>query len=314
MNSRKIKNGLVSVIIPLFGDFDSAGVEMCIDSIKSQRGVDLEIVVVEQTKVSQLADMKNITYKHIPVTKSEDGFFMPGRVRNHAVKISSGEFIYNSDSDILFLDRSYLKRLMYMLQKSERLCFYQPPMKRLPLENLEEFKKRFREGGLQSAVSTLDFSQPYGATYPNNSIRIRHFKKTLSSGEEEISVATETDHRRYLSGQNKGKEPFFYTLQVHAGGTLMRQNQFFSVGGYCEDYAGWGCHDEDIQWKLCSAFDLQRIPEGVEFETLHLDHPRQYFSEIRWGKNREIQTRRKEAGVENAIKYDQLNLRGQDEG
>ena len=254
-----MKSGLVSVIIPLFGDFDPTKVEMCIDSIKNQRYPDLEIVVVEQTKNPSLSGIKHITYQHLPVTFSEDGFFMPGRVRNQAAKISSGQFIYNNDGDILFSDQDYLIKLVEIMQESQRVCVYQPIIRRIPVENFERFRRRFKEAGINLAISELDFSQPYGATYSDDPIRIRHFKKSLAYGQEEISVATETDHRRYLSGQNKGKEPFFYTLQVHAGGTLMRSDQFFFVGGYCEDYAGWGCHDEDIQWKLHSVFDLKRI-------------------------------------------------------
>lgn len=295
MNTLKNK-GLVSVIIPLYGEFNPERIKMCIDSIKNQRGVDLEIVVVEQSKEPQLLGLMDITYLHQTPTLSEDGFYVPGRVRNTAGKIARGEFIYNNDGDILFFNEGYLKQLIALLTDSPNLCLYQPPMRRLPIENFEEFKRRFNSGGIKLAISTLDLSQPHGATYTNQPIRIRHFKKMVG-GKEEISVATETDHRKYLSGQNKGKEPFFYTLEIHAGGILMKNSQFDRIGGYCEDYAGWGCHDEDIQWKLRTLFDLQKIPNKKDLEVLHLDHPRPYFSEVRWTKNREIQKNRKNFGV-----------------
>ena len=307
-----MKKDLVSVIIPLFGDFDPTKVEMCIDSIKSQRDVDLEIVVAEQTKIPKLNQVKGISYQHFPTILSDDGFFMPGKVRNYAAKMATGEFLYNNDGDILFFKENYLKKLVEILKNNQNLCLYQPQMRRLPIENFEEFEKRYQGGGLQFAISTLDISQPYGATYSNHPIRIRHFKKILNE-KEEISVATETDHRKYLSAQNKGKEPFFYTLEIHAGGILMRRHQFDFVGGYCEDYAGWGCHDEDIQWKLRSSFNLQQVPKSADLEVLHLDHPRQYFSETRWNKNREIQRIRKDLSIAVAIDSDKMNLRGKND-
>ena len=305
-----IKNkGLVSVIVPVFGDFDSIRVEMCIDSIKSQKHTKVEIIVVEQTKEPRLNEIRDISYQHIPIALSEDGFFMPGNVRNHAAKMARGEFLYNNDGDILFFKENYLAELVKLLGADPRTCFYHPQMRRLPIENFEEFRKRRQEGGLQNALSALNISQPYSATYGAYPIRIRYFKKMIS-GQEEISVASETDHQKYLSGANRGKEPFFYTLNFHAGGILMSRNQFDAVGGYCEDYAGWGCHDEDIQWKLGSLFNLQRIPKEKDLEVLHLDHSRPYFSEARWNKNKEIQKNRMGTRVESAIISDQRRQNG----
>ncbi len=305
-----IKNkGLISVIVPVFGDFDSTRVEMCIDSIKSQKHTNVEIIVVEQTKEPRLNEVRDISYQHIPIALSEDGFFVPGNVRNYAAKMATGEFLYNTDGDILFFKDNYLAELVKLLRGDSHMCLYQPQMRRLPIENFEEFRKRRQEGGLQNALSTLNISQPYGATYDTCPVRIRYFKKMIFE-QEEISVASETAHQKYLSGANKGKEPFFYTLNFHAGGILMSRNQFDAVGGYCEDYVGWGCHDEDIQWKLRSLFNLQRIPKEKGLEVLHLDHPRPYFSEVRWNKNKEIQKDRMGAGVGSAIIPDQRRQNG----
>lgn len=309
MNNKKAKKGLISVIIPLFGNFDCKRVEMCIESIKSQKGIDLEIIVVEQTRNPQLIGRNDIIYQHTLPIQSKDGFYFPGKVRNRAVKIANGEFIYNNDGDILFFDENYLKKLKDLLERNLNLCLYQPQIRRLPIENFEEFRKRFDKEGLQSAISTLDFSQPYGATYDINPVRIRHFIKE-KNGREEVSVATQQDHGRYLDGDNKGKEPFFYTLGVHAGGIIMRHEQFDLIGGYCERYAGWGCHDEDIQWKLKSFFDLQFIPKERKLEVLHLDHPRSYFSNNRWILNQGILKERKSSDISKVIEKDKHKYNG----
>ncbi len=299
-----VKNkGLISVIIPLFGDFDSKRIEICVDSIKNQRGINCEIIIVEQTEIPRLEGLQDIVYRHILPSFSEDGFFIPGKVRNYAAKVANGEFIYNNDGDILFFNNGYLEKLIELLREEPKSCFNHPPMRRLPIENFEDLKNRYEKNGIDFALSSLDCSQPYGSTYPENPIRIRHFIKEIN-GVREVLVATQTDHEKYLGGKNKGKEPFFYTLEVHAGGTLMRKEQFEYIGGYCERYSGWGCHDVDLQWRLKHFFDLKRIPQIPFFEVLHLDHPRNYFSNERWKKNERILCERQSLGVLDIIKED----------
>src|SRR5690606_33684880 len=101
--------------------------------------------------------------------------------------------------------------------------------------------------------------------------------------------------------------PRFSTLDVHGGGILMRREQFDLIGGYCEQYSAWGCHDADIQWKLRNIFELEQFPYETNFEVLHLDHERDYFNQYMWQVNRSIQKRRKDVGVIDAIMEDRKN-------
>ncbi len=299
----------ISVIIPLYGDFDSERVRISIDSIKAQRGVDVEISVAEQSLSPQLNDVRDITYIHKNPVLSSDGFLIPGLVRNIAAKNSSGNFIYNNDGDIIFGDPNYLQNLSGLMEEDNERCLYQPSMRRLPLDNFEDFKTRFAKGGIQAAVADLDLSQPYGATFSENFVRVRHFKKEID-GNLEISVATQKDHEAYHSGENKGKEPYFYTMHMHAGGVLMRRDQFETIGGYCQDFAGWGCHDVDIQYKLGTLFDLKKIHEISDLEVIHLDHKRNYFTNPRWEKNKSLLTKRQSLPIEDITSFDRKGYDG----
>lgn len=299
----------VSVIIPLYGTFDFERVQMSIESLKAQKRVDLEISVVEQSDSPKLSGLKGITYMHTQPLLSSDGFFIPGLVRNLAAKSSRGEFIYNNDGDIIFIDSYYLYNLLQLMGGSDRTCLYHPSMRRLPLENFKGFKNRFKNGGIQKALEDLDLSQPYGATYTDNFVRVRHFKKEVD-GKLEISVATQKDHKAYLKEDNQGKEPFFYTLHIHAGGTLMRKDQFETIGGYCEDFVGWGCHDVDLQYKLRMLFDLKNISQISRLEVLHLDHKREYFSNHTWAQNRTLLIERQSLPLENIVRLDKEKYDG----
>jgi hypothetical protein len=302
-------NDKISVIIPLYGTFDSERVQMSIESIKAQKNVNLEISIVEQSDYPRLSNIKNITYMHTKPVLSSDGFLIPGLVRNLAAKNSKGKFSYNNDGDIIFGDPNYLNNLLKLMERNNEICLYQPSMRRIPLDNFEDFKNRFEEGGIQNAVSDLNLSQPYGATYDDNFVRVRHFKKEINS-ELEISVATQKDHKAYHGGKNKGKEPFFYTLHMHAGGTLMRRSQFETIGGYCEDFAGWGCHDVDIQYKLKTLFNLQKIHQISDLEVLHLDHTREYFANPRWKTNKYILKTRQSLPIHQIVRLDKLKYDG----
>ena len=56
--------------------------------------------------------------------------------------------------------------------------------------------------------------------------------------------------------------------------------------------------------KLPPLQSAKPFPKFPEFEVLHLDHERGYFSQERWIKNRETQNRRRSQGVLKSIEED----------
>jgi predicted glycosyltransferase involved in capsule biosynthesis len=88
----------------------------------------------------------------------------------------------------------------------------------------------------------------------------------------------------------------------------MLKEHFFAVGGFCERFMAWGCHDADLQWKLKRRYNLIEFPNFPEYEVLHLDHERVYFDKERWQANRKIQEERRKEGPEKAILADKNGL------
>ena len=182
---------MISVIIPYYRNFDLGRVLLVVESIYQQKGIKLEVVIAEENSRPTLEGKLDRHTKYVFSYRKElkgENFFRPGFVRNIATINSRGEFLYNNDGDIVFKDTHYLTNLIKKMEEAEDICLYHPLMRRLPLENFKDFKERFDKGGIQRAVNDLDLSQPYGATYSDNFVMIRHFKKNIN-GELEISVA-----------------------------------------------------------------------------------------------------------------------------
>ena len=303
----KFKKGLVSVVLPIYGDFDSRRAILSVESIRNQKGIDFEIIVSEQGELPKLKselpqDVKYIFNEHVPSRELSD--FNPGLVRNLAISNSEGEFIYTNDADILFLNENYLAEGISLLRKNPILALHRPPMRRLPIENFEHFWDMANKGGITLAMKSLDLSQPYLATTDGITRELKVVKKEGEYYQKTFTTSMDS-FRRYLSDPFlKGKEPTIWTEDLHCGGNLLRKEHFEMVGRYCEDFINWGCEDSDLQWKLMQTTELGFFPYTKEFEVLHLDHERRYFSPEMWKRNESIENDRKIMGIKEVIRRD----------
>ena len=295
----------ISVIIPLYKYFDSRRVQISIDSLKQQQDTKLEIVVAEQSERPTFNQQEGVTYVFIPRGTNE--YAIPGDIRNKAAKSSSGKYIYNSDGDIVYMNPFYFAEILELIKTSEEVALYRPPMRRLPIEDFESFRIIWQEEGLQKALDALDMSEEFGAKMPGSTVSIIPVRKK-ESGRLKTFLYSSSDFKKYRENPNlKGSEPQYSTLNVHAGGTFMKIEDFWNVGGFCNQFTAWGCHDADLQWKLKGRLNLLEFPNFPEYEVLHLDHERSYFDKLRWQINREIQKSRRLNGVNAAIAQDLKN-------
>ena len=300
-------NDPVSVIIPLYKSFDPTRVQMSIDSLRRQQKVNLEIVVAEQSDRPTFHQQPGLSYVFIPNMVGNQNYAIPGLIRNEAAKFSSGKYIYNSDGDIVYSNPFYFAEILELIKTGEEVALCRPPMRRLPTEDFEGFRKAWEELGLQKALDVLDMSEEFSARMPGSSVSIIPFRKK-ESGRLKIFLYSSSDLKRYKEDPNlKGSEPKYSTLSVHAGATFMKRKHFLAVGGFCQQFTAWGCHDADLQWKLRETFNLFELPNSPEYEVLHLDHERGYFDRLRWQANREIQQQRRLRGVSAAIAEDLKN-------
>lgn len=296
----------ISVIIPLYGNFDERRTELSILSILDQKNVDLEIVVSEQGVEPKLKGIRDsrIRYLFKYHDKSVSGDFNPGRIRNIAARESAGEFLYTNDGDIVLLNTNYLRLCLDKLNKNPSLAFRRPVMRRLPLENFEEFQTRVKKYGIAKAIASLDLTQDYLATTDGIFRELKVVRKDNDDYQKIFTTSME-NFRRYLEDKSiRGKEPIIWTENLHCGGNFLRRQQFETIGGYCSLFLNWGCEDSDLQWKVGEKYELDFFPKEKGFEVLHLDHPRDYFSSEMWKINEVIGAERKAKGIESAILVD----------
>lgn len=299
----------ISVIIPVFKTFSLSRILMAIDSLRQQKKVNLEIVVAEQSPQPTFPEEKGISYIHLPSNnETSSGHAIPGLVRNEAAKISSGKYLYNADGDIVFLNPYFFAESLELLKTGKDIALYRPPMRRLPIEDFPVFEKDWKSLGIEKALGKLDMSQKYAAHVPGSNVQIISFRKK-ESGRIKTFLYTSSDLKEYEENPNlKGEEPRYSTLDVHAGATFMERRHFIEVGGFCERFTAWGCHDADLQWKLRGNLNLLGFPQEEEYAVLHLDHERGYFDKEAWQRNREIQQLRREGGARRAISEDLKNV------
>lgn len=300
-----IKTPEVSVVVPVYGQFDLARTSISIESILAQRDINYEVIISEQGENRRFPEIVGVRYVfkyHKPQHDLSD--FNPGTVRNKAIAIASGEFVYTNDADIVFLDPYYLANCISAIRENTNRIFSRPFMRRLPIGEFNEFERRVQKLGIDKAVGSLDLSQEYLATLNGKQRKIRIFEK--DNIYRKTFTAFEEDFQRYVADEkNKGKEPMFWNENRHCGGNLFRMEQFINVGGYSEEFINWGCEDSDLQWKLSEMYDLQFFPANLE--VLHLDHPKGYFSPEMWKRNEEISRRRVKDGILKSIEIDRRN-------
>lgn len=305
-------NKVISVVFPIYGDFDKERLELSIDSVLNQMYEPIEIIVSEQgpyPKYSPRKGVKHVFNSYVPKTNLSD--YNPGSIRNQAIAVSSGEYIYTNDADIVFLNKDYLTELLEMIKSNDSLVLYRPPMRRLPLDNFEKFLKLTRTKGISHTIDSLNISQEYLACLDDKIRELKtHVKESETNGYVKTFTAFVEDFKTYVNNpEMKGKEPLFWTENRHCGGNFFRRVQFLSIGGYCQSFINWGCEDSDLQWKLNQIYTLQLIPQKKIFEVMHLDHLKNYFSPEMWKRNENIELERKKEGITIAIKQDKGNIK-----
>ena len=290
----------VSVIVPFYGTTHSQRLELTTDSILSQRRINVDFIVAGSnyaTRVSTIRDLEN----H-PKEESPDIVRM-GKIINNGIRSARGDFTYISDADILLHNKEYLENLVQEALSSGK-SLKRPPMRRLFLQDFKWFYQNISLRGLEEAIQRLDLSQDYVAKPSQASRPMRIFPK-FENGRQKLFIASESDFKDYLSNEkNKGSEPVYFNQDRHCGAVFALTEELIKIGGYHEGFTSWGVWDADVQWKLENQTGMRLIPSGKEFEVIHLDHQRGYFSKSKWEHDRKLQERRRAMGAKDCIERD----------
>jgi hypothetical protein len=298
----------VSVIVPFYGTTHSQRLELVAESILSQRGINVDFIVAGlnyATKVSTIRDLEN----H-PKEESLDIARM-GKIINNGIRLMKGDFTYISDADILLNNKEYLENLVQESLSSGN-SLKRSPMRRLLLQDFKWFYQNVSLKGLELAIQALDLSQDY-VVKPSQSNRPMKVFPKFENKRQKIFIASKSDFKDYLSNEeNKCLEPIYFNQDRHCGAVFALTEELIKIGGYHEGFISWGVWDADVQWKLENQTGMRLIPSEKQFEVIHLDHPRGYFSKSKWEQDKELQKRRRAMGPKECIERDRKDYFGQE--
>lgn len=297
----------VSVIIPFYGTANSQRLELVTEAILKQKGVDADLIVAGLNQAKRIGG--NDDLENLPKENVSDSVKM-GRIINNGLRLAKGEFTYITDADILLHNKNYLERLVHEVI-SDRASLKRPPMRRLLLQDFEWFYQNASLKGLEDSVNKLDFSQDYVVKPKGTTRPLRVFPK-FENGKQKIFIASESDFQDYISSKdNQGKEPAFFNQDRHCGAVFSLTEELVKVGGYHEGFVSWGVWDADIQWKLEKQTGIRLIPYQKEFEVIHLDHLKGYFSRSKWEHDKTLQEMRRSIGARECIRKDKEDYLGE---
>lgn len=294
---------MISVIIPIYGDFDSKRLQLVLKACKRQKGINLEFVVSEQNLKPQfeaIAKEMNVTYTYASIESQENGkvLFNTGLVRNEGIRISSGDFLYLTDADIIFIDEEYLLHLT-RLSKELNSTLTKPPMIRLLEPSFEDFYESVQQRGITYALSQLDLSGQVTSIEP-----IDYQLRTIQRKDRTLTISEDLFERFKKDSSLRPLAPTLFYDTAHLGGIFVSRQKFDSVVGYCERFYTWGYEDSDLQWKLAQIAAIEEIPSKVRFKVLHLDHPKSYFCPEQNEINRAIAEARMQEPILEVIRSD----------
>jgi predicted glycosyltransferase involved in capsule biosynthesis len=298
-----MQKDLISVCIPIYANFDRRRLQLTVKSLQAQEGVDVEIVVAEQApepKASYILD-DSINYTFIEFD-GDDIQYSCGAVRNAAVAISNGEFIFNTDADIILPNKYFLRDSLEMLRKEPKSFLYRPNLIRFPIEEVPTLTYMVHRYGFRGIVDSLMHSNNDGLFMTMNGVDrdIKVCKHPDPNHWVKVSTIYMEDYKKY-NDLDKDYAMTAFTTDVHAGTHMVSKEHFESVGGYCELFTGWGYEDLDLYWKLSSNINARRF-ENVS--VVHLDHDKPYAYYDRLEEHRITHENRQSQNLQNIIKED----------
>lgn len=308
----KLKNAQpiqVSVIIPVFGDFDKQITKIALYSILNQKGCELEVIVV----TDNCRFFKDFSCRCVEIPKwaANPTAYNLGAIRNMGAVSSCGERLYFSDGDIIFKDETFLARSVKKLGNSSALI--RPRMRRLPIYEKEFLKNQIHRISAQALIESLTESGEYFIQLSDKEYNYYTYSKydTIERHRRNFTAISDDYklfHERMWSHPEENCWPCYWIEDKHCGGLLLKREQFFDVGGYSDNFQNWGCEDTYLIWKLESVTTLRLFPNSLE--VVHVDHKRTHIRPTDWCKNeKRFEMLRSKVGLQKCISRDLKKLR-----
>lgn len=300
---------LLSVIIAVSGNLDPIRTAACLTSIRSQQGVEVEIVLAEQTEGEpcQLDLAERFGAVHVvDHVSAEDtmGRFNAGRARNMGLAASRGHFVYFSDADVLLVEPGYLARIRDTLACHPELVLTRPPLAQLAIpEQLEVCRRYLADptwppAGVEQGMPFYWHFNSAGTPPPRLRMRSRG-----------ANYLVDVDCLSAAGGSRQALEkmkPRALRSCFHWGTIAARRSHLDAVAGYGECFFGWGFEDVDLLWKLGALYSVVSLERISEVQLVHLDHEHGWYDEHLKERNRLLHDRRKATGAFATILSDLL--------
>ncbi len=302
-----MRESQVTVIIPVFGDAYENVLQPVLRSAAAQTCA-AEVILAD---ASEHPAYRRICGLFPPVTRylrmhTRCDFdlrpFNPAWLRNAAAAKASTRYMYFSDADVCFLGRSFLSDLLEWTRRTGTRVAHFPPIIRV-----------FGE------ACDIQYENPVGST-----ARPQERPLFFRSSEGKLFPLTEGEVRsgdgRYVTSQSswrwfrekryrgRGYENHVWRSPFHYGGLLVDKECFDEVGGYCEDFFGWGCEDKDILWKLKTHYPCLDLSESSRVQLAHFEHQRPHFNRLSYERNAFLHQLRCGLGIDAAIARDRRAL------
>ncbi len=282
----------VSVVISLFGAH--RGREILSAVVDAWLGQDIrcEVVIGTDADGSLGSVITNSGPDRISVVTAAVAPAAKARLSNIAADHARGDWLYLTDADVVPLGRDYLRRALTSAGSARRFLT-QPRMLRLTGPSPSGSPSQWEPPAGQDAMCFVR----RGA----DGALVRH-------PGESVFVWTDLDGQLWVDPPpdlvTSRPDEFLRRPALHWGSVLVARKTFEGVGGYSEQYSGWGCEDEDLLDKLrVRAAMLKAWQEFPELLCVHFEHP--WAGDTpEYAANRLILKQRRRAGAEAMIEED----------
>jgi hypothetical protein len=273
----------VSVVLPVFGSHSAVETIAIVCRAWLQQDVPCEVVIASARPASDLR-LDDLEDERIRVVTLGSEVRSLSTLRNTGAAAARAPMVYLSDGDVVPLGRDFVRR---SLEVASRGVLIQPWMYRvLNVPNLSCVK------------------------VPCHIDRRACFVRTEGDGD-----LVPVDGERFVWGNGMpwaypprdgvpGDPASMRKAPFHWGGILLPRQLFELVGGYCEQYIGWGGEDDDLLFKLETRSPILRAwCTAPELQCLHAEHPRlEITEEVR--RNRQLLAQRFSHGASTMIDSD----------
>lgn len=303
---RETISGLVSIVIPVWGEIVPNNILSILESFKNQKEINVEIIVSEYNLEPLCSNYLDESVKYVfnQITTEDLNSIKRGEIRNHGALLATGEFLFTCDCDIIMLNEYFLKDSVKFLNENPWSCIHRPVVSRLPKEDVQTFHKKVQTEGFRKTVDSIQLT--------NDEI-----VATFDGIERDLIIPPELgwttifrdDYEKYMAEEATIDRLHEVTCgRDHQGSMMVRAEQFDIVGGYSDRYQAWGWEDIDIQWKLARLFNLRYYFNYHPFKVMHLDHDRSVNTEL-LHSNIKCYNNRKNKGIYHSVIEDQAKLK-----